>query len=42
MRVISGGTVQFFTNKTESVTKAAASLNRREVQCVDVHGIWVM
>ena len=42
MGVVSGGTVQFFTDKAETVVEAAASVDGREVQCIDVHGIWIM
>ena len=41
LRVIPGGTVWPFANKTEMVLKAVASFNKRQVKGVDIHGIGI-
>ena len=41
VRVISGGAVWLFANKTEAISEAMASFDRGYVQRVDIHSIWV-
>ena len=39
--MISGGAIQFFADKEKTVMKATASFDGGEVQCVNIHGVWV-
>ena len=40
-RVVLGRTVRLFADKTEAVPEASATFDRGQVQCIDIHGIWV-
>ena len=40
-RMISGGAIRFFADKAKAVVKAMASFDGGEVQCVNIHGIWI-
>ena len=42
MRVVPRRTVWLFTDKAEAVSEATASFDWREVQGVDIHGVWVV
>ena len=40
--VVPGGTVQLFADKTEAVSKAAALFDGGQVECINIHGVWVV
>ena len=39
--MISGGAIRFFADKAKVVAKAMASFDGGEVQCVNIHGVWI-
>ena len=40
--MVSCGTVQLFTNKTEVVLEATTLFDWGEVQGINIHGIWIL
>ena len=40
-QAVLGGTVQLFANETKTVLEAMTSLDWREIEGVNIHGIWI-
>ena len=39
--MVSGGTVQLFTDKTKTVPEATTPFDWGEVEGVNIHGVWI-
>ena len=40
--MVPGRTVRLFTDKAEAVLKTTASFDGGQVECIDIHGVWVV